>query len=177
MREYLESRRLSYKLARKAGWYASSKVDGYDRIVIPCTNSTGLPYYQARAMDSWTNVRYNSPPATRMDSIVCVFPSLPVPVGTVISEGPMDALAAAGAGFLGIGIMGNDPPDRVLDYVSHIVKPFEPVLVVPDKDALSRGAVICGFLAQEKIKTRMLELPGKDLAALSPRRRGKVLEL
>jgi len=178
MARYLEKRELSYALADANGWYPSRDVDGYDRIVIPCSNSLGITYYQARAMDRWVNIRYNSPLATREDSIVIIWPELHSDrKGTVICEGPMDALAAGNLGFIGIGIMGNTPPESVIDHIVRLVKGFfEPVIVVPDLDHLEMGAFIVGSLAGAKIKARIVLPKKKDLCEMTFQERKMLLE-
>ena len=168
MRRYLLRRKLSYSLARENGWYGSRAVDGYDRIVIPCSNSFGVPYYQARAIDDWASIRYNSPKATREDSVVLVWPrKTQQPHGTVLVEGPTDALAAAMLGFLGIGLMGNEPPEAVINFIVRIVKDsYEPVFVIPDRDHVEMGAFMTGTLSTHEIKASMRIPKSKDLAGM-----------
>lgn len=177
MKLYLNSRKLSYVVARDNGWYPSSQVDGYDRIIIPCSNSVGRPYWQARAIDDWVNIRYQSPRATRLDSIVMVWPKLNVKAkGAVVCEGPADSLAAAMCGYLGIGIMGNEPPDYVLGFIVSKVKgAYEPVCVVPDLDHIEMGAWMTGSLSAHGIKVEMRIPPKKDLAGLNVWQREKLL--
>lgn len=177
MKRYLLSRKLSYKVAKDSGWYATSKVDGYDRIVIPCTNSAGIPYYQARAIDDWTHVRYNSPPARRNDSVVLVWPKLNTLIrGTVIVEGPMDSLAAATLGYLGVGLMGNQPPEGAVEYIVSLIKgAYEPVIILPDLDHPEMGSWMLASLAIHGITTRVRLPPRKDLAALQIWEREKLL--
>jgi len=168
MSRYLEGRELSYALAFNNGWYPSRDVDGYDRIVIPCSNSLGITYYQARAMDRWVSIRYNSPLATREDSIVIVWPELlSGSKGTVICEGPMCALAACGCGYIGIGLMGNQPPDTVVDHIVRLIKGyFEPVIVVPDLDHIEMGVYMVGCLSGDNIKSRIVLPTKKDLCEM-----------
>ena len=177
MKRYLLGRKLSYNLAHENSWYASRAIDGYDRIVIPCSNSLGIPYYQARAIDKWTFVRYNSPPASRKDSIALVWPRRTVQKrGTVIVEGPLDALAAAMLGYVGVGLMGNEPPEEVVNYIVQLVKAtYEPVLIIPDLDHAEMGAFMTGSLSAHGIEVSM-RLPGKkDLAGMSIEERERLV--
>lgn len=177
VKKYLLSRKLSYTIARENGWYASREVDGYDRIVIPCSNSKGIPYWQARAIDDWTHIRYQSPRATRQDSVVLVWPRLNTPkLGSIVCEGPADALAAAMLGYVGIGLMGNVPPPEVVDYVVQFIKDsYEPAIVIPDLDHVEMGAFLTGSLAVNGIKVRTVLPPKKDLAGLKVWQREKLV--
>ena len=169
MSRYLERRELSYALANNNFWYPSRSVDGYDRIVIPCSNSLGITYYQARAMDHWVTVRYNSPLATREDSIVILWPDGNTKAkGTVICEGPMDALAACGLNYVGIGLMGNQPSEIVVAHIVRLVIGFfEPVIVVPDLDHVEMGVYIVGSLAGYGIAAKILLPKAKDLCEMT----------
>lgn len=174
MIEYLVARQLSYILAKDNGWYPSYYKYA-PRIVIPCSNSAGIAYFQARDMTGKAKLRYASPPASRQDSIVLVWPEGKAK-GAVVCEGPMDSLKAAEFGFLGVGLMGASPPEEVLDYIVSVVKgTFEPVLVIPDLDHLETGALVLGALAMEKVRGEVRVLRGaKDLAECSPK---EVLEI
>ena len=176
MSRYLEGRELSYALANNNFWYPSRDVDGYDRIVIPCSNSLGITYYQARAMDSWVSRRYDSPLATREDSIAVLWPDgTRIAKGTVICEGPMDALAACGLNYVGIGLMGNQPPDTVVRHIVRLIKRyFEPVIIVPDLDHIEMGAYMVGCLAGVGIVTKIILPTQKDLCKM-PFQERKVL--
>ena len=177
MKSYLCMRKLSYALAVLNLWYPSAQIDGYDRIVIPCSNSFGLPYYQARAIDQWAFVRYNSPPATRLDSVVLVWPDeTQSRHQACIVEGPADALAAAGCGFLGIGVMGNMPPSTVIAFITGVVKDMNgPVLVLPDADHVELGSYIMGSLAVQGVETRIVFPQEHDLAGMKPLDRWRLL--
>lgn len=177
MQTYLESRRLDYNLARVNGWYPCTWDFGHEiRIVIPCTNSRQLPYWQARAIDN-SEPRYRSPAATREDSIVLVWPR-EYANGSVIVEGPMDALAAAAMGYVGIGLMGNEPSDTVLNFVANTIKvgDFTPVYIVPDLDHLEMGtSLLQRFILNYEIGVSV-KLPGqKDLADMNLKEREKLL--
>ena len=181
MARYLEKRELNYALADENGWYPSRDVDGYDRIVIPCSNSLGITYYQARAMDNWVNIRYNSPLATREDSIVVVWPYLYGRThlqtkGTVICEGPMDALAAGDLRYVGIGLMGNTPPTSVIAHITRLTKGFfEPVIVVPDLDHVEMGVFMVGSLAGAGVAAKILLPKAKDLCDMALKERKMLL--
>lgn len=165
--QYLSDRGLDPALARVNNWYPSTSAgDAVPRIVIPCTNSAGAGYWQARAMQV-TDKRYQSPSVTRGDSVVVVWPTGD-PRAVVVVEGPMDALAAAGEGCLGVALMGNTPPARVLNFVSTLASSL-PVLVVGDSDALREASHTAGALAIRGRKTQLVMLQGaKDLAELTP---------
>lgn len=163
--EYLHNRDLNAEIARENGWYPAL-YEGAMRVVIPCTNSAAIPYFQARDMSGKATLRYASPPATRDDSIVLVWPPCS-PKGTVILEGPMDALAAAGAGYLGIGLMGNKPPREVLEQVAWYAGRFPPVLVVPDADMLGMASEVVGWLSQYGLQATMRVPLVKDLASMT----------
>lgn len=128
---YLDKRQLDPELALLNGWYPSN-----NRIVIPCINSAGFNYWQARAMDN-NPLRYDSPAIPRKDSIVFLWSSLP-PSGTVIiCEGPMDALAAAKF-YPAIAVMGGTPNEEVLDFIGKKTKELglAKVILIPDQDNL-----------------------------------------
>ena len=173
MRRYLLSRHLSFSLASVNGWFPSFYQNA-KRIIIPCSNSLGVPYFQGRAMSDDAVIRYASPPASRDDSIVLCWPKDKA-LGMLICEGPMDALAAAGVGLLGVGIMGNQPNNAVLDYVALYARGFAPVRVLPDQDALHFGASVVSGLAQRRILCRAIEPRAKDLAAMSISEREELL--
>jgi len=177
MSRYLEGRELSYALANNNFWYPSRDVDGYDRIVIPCSNSFGVTYYQARAMDRWVTIRYNSPLATREDSIVILWPEGNTRAkGTVICEGPMDALAAGGLGYVGIGLMGNQPSEPVVAHIVRLVDGFfEPVVIVPDLDHIEMGTYMVGSLAGYGIVARIVLPMKKDLCEMTFQERKALL--
>jgi hypothetical protein len=177
MQRYLTKRDLDWQLAKQNGWYPSNAVDGYDRIVIPCSNSTGLPYYQARAIDNWTTIRYNSPAATRMDSVVLVWPRHRDAIrGTLVVEGPTDALAGAMCGYLGVGLMGNEPPTNVIEYIVRMVTGVGGcVLVLPDADHFEMGPYVAGSLAAYGLSARILIPAAKDLASMPRLVREKLL--
>lgn len=175
MIHYLESRCLSAELAILNGWYPSEDY-GTPRLIIPASTATNTwPYYQARAMLE-SPIRYKSPSAPRGDALVVVYPEGKAS-GVVIVEGPMDALAAAGEGFVGVGLMGNTPGDDVLNHLESILKTFPGTcLVIPDRDALSKGAEVTAKLWTRNLKCELRPIQGaKDLAELSPSQRSLLL--
>jgi DNA primase len=169
---YLRERELDPQLAKQNGWYVARYKDT-TRIIIPCSNREGVPYFQGRAMDD-NELRYASPPVPRDDSLVIVWPDESKPtLGGVVTEGPMDALAAAGVGFVGVGLMGNCPTDAVLDHLALFARAFQPIYVIPDADAPHFGATIIGALSQHKLNITMRIAPKKDLAEMTLKARRK----
>ena len=167
MEGYLRKRGLPYKLAVSNGWYPSLDKEGVVRIVIPATSLVNSwPYYQARATDSRNRTRYLSPACPRGDALSVLYPPDEI-LGVVIVEGPMDALAAAECGYIGVGLMGNRPNDLVLTHLKSYLKNERECLVIPDSDALSEGAAICGALWKEGYECFCKPLRGyKDLAEM-----------
>lgn len=163
---YLASRGLDPGLAARNGWYVSrSAGDKEVRVVIPCTNTEGYAYWQARAVDSHADVRYQSPRYSSMDSLVQVFPGAPSTVVAVV-EGPMCALAAAEVGLVGIALMGNRPTKAVVDRVSGLCR-YRRVVLIPDADALWAWGEIAAKFAQRGVYAPVVPIPGKDLASLA----------
>lgn len=173
MEDYLLGRWLRSDIARASGWYPAHYA-GCARIIIPCTNTLGVPYFQGRDMGGKSTIRYASPPAPRDDSIVVVWP-MNARRGTVVVEGPMDALAAAGEGYLGIGLMGNMPNSDVLDHVFTYAKMYAPLLILPDKDMLEMGPLVLCPMAQRGLVGTILMSQEKDLAAMVPSQRRAIL--
>lgn len=174
MEIYLTERHLSFLAARGNGWYPAYYKSA-PRIVIPCSNTAGVPYFQARDMGGKAQLRYASPPAPRDDSIVLVWPHVMKASGTVIVEGPMDALAAAGLGFLGIAVMGNQPTYEVIEHLAGFARSFQPVIVLPDADALEFGANVLCPLAMRGISGMIRAPHKKDLAEMRPEERKEFL--
>jgi len=175
MKIYLAERQLNNRTAVENGWFLTF-FQGCPRIVIPCSNSLGVPYFQARAMSSKVKLRYASPAASRDDSIVVVWPADRAK-GSVVTEGPMDALASADLGYLGIATMGNQPNEEVLEHVASVVRSFQPVLVVPDADALEFGPLVLCALAQRGISGGIVAPHKKDIAEMSVKERKRFLWL
>lgn len=176
MHMYLKNRGLDPDLALFNGWYPSREAgDGHLRVVIPCAPASDR-FWQARAIYSDVEPRYQSPHAPRGSSIVAVFPNpAPGQVGAVC-EGPMDALAAAECGLLGLALMGNEPPDACFDYIAQTWAGMT-LLIVPDNDSIGTGAVWKMRLEARGHTTRLVLVGGgKDLAALSLARRKEILQ-
>jgi hypothetical protein len=170
---YLNSRKLDPLLARANGWYPAVYSQA-PRIVIPCSNQAGVPYFQARDVTGRAKLRYASPPASRDDSIVIVWP-ISASRGTVILEGPMCALAAAALNYVGIAVMGNQPSRDVLSHIAVMVNAFQPVQVVPDADMANLGVAVISWLGQEGIACLLRIPPKKDLAEMEPKERKSFL--
>lgn len=174
MIEYLKDRGLSYALARENGWYPTIGCDNIPRVVIPASSRVNSwPYYQARMIvnSPASAKRYISPSAPRGDALAIVFPK-GSGLGSIIVEGPMDALAAAGMGYVGVALMGNKPGEAVLDHIEEIVKVYGDCYVIPDRDAFTEGAEITAKLWTRGVRCTLKSIQGaKDLAELSPERR------
>lgn len=172
---YLQNRGLSSELALENGWYVSHKAgDGCVRVVIPCTHSNGRVYWQARAVDPGVAKRYQSPPYSAEGAFVLVWPEAK-PVGVVLVEGPMDALAAAECGFAGVAMMGNRPGNNLLLNV-RAQFPGQAMTVVPDLDAIAAGAVTVGRLAIMGVSARLvIPVGAKDLSRMTSLGRRQLL--
>lgn len=178
---YLTSRGLDSVTARGNRWYPSrSARDTQPRIVIPGTNSAGLSYWQARAMVPDPK-RYQSPMVQRGDSIIVVWPLPDETVGhvsasipLVVAEGPMDALAAASSGFIGLSVMGSRPPEEVLDFVAGYLS-RRAIIVAADTDFPADAARIMAYLAAKGRKCTLLQPTSKDLAAMPVKARDVLL--
>jgi len=185
MKQYLEGRHLSHSIALENGWYPTIDYAMCARVVIPASSlANSWNYYQARLIvEAHPSVkRYVSPAAPRGDALAVVFPLIgpnhPYPIcrGVVVVEGPMDALAAAGFGYVGIGLMGNTPNDAVLRHIEEIAKTFGTCSIIPDSDAEEQGIAIIAKLWARGIRCTLKRITGaKDLAELDPVRRSLLL--
>lgn len=174
---YLASRDLNDDLARINGWYETNCAnDDYSRIVIPCTNSAGRAYWQARYTGTLATVkRYQSPKYAAEDSIVVVWPNGKTVTKAVVVEGPMDALAAAMCNMVGVGIMGNRPNDAVIRNILAVL-PIQDFIVVPDLDSVAAGGFISGKIALPGRRvTVRLPVGAKDLSRMRQDEREKLL--
>jgi len=111
-------------------------------------------------------VRYQSPHGvSRGDAFVRVCPAS-VAKGLVIAEGPMDALAAAECGCVGIGLMGAQPPAAVISAISRYRGGMGwtiPVIIVSDEGALGAATKVWrNFPGATLVAT----YPYKDLACV-----------
>lgn len=174
MQRYLEARKLSFKIAKDNGWYPTIDYAMCPRVVIPASSLVNSwNYYQARLIvEAHPSVkRYVSPTAPRGDALAVVFPS-GTASGCIIVEGPMDALAAAGLGYVGVALMGNTPGAPVLHHIRSLVETFGNCIVLPDKDAEEQGVALTAKLWTAGVKCTLKRMTGaKDLAELSPERR------
>ena len=158
--KYLYSRELSPTLAKQNGWYLSRHAgDWNDRVVIPAQSEIkDLKFWQARYIGSDPTIkRYQSPPGPRMDALVVVYPD-GVPTYAVVVEGPLDGLAAAGEGALGIGLMGATPSVLVLDYLAKRCQGLKTV-VVADNDAMDKATMIIAELFDRDIAATLCTPP------------------
>lgn len=187
---YLVDRKLSWDIAEANGWYPSRQAnDATLRVVIPAVSAApGHVYWQARSVLP-NAIRYQSPRGPRMDALVRVLPlalSESVVVGqdtdrtiqpcAVITEGPMDALAAADLGFISYALMGMQPPSTTLDHLARKLQ-RRPCLLCFDNEAeaQAQGLQVCLALASRGIRSIVCPLPAKDLAAMTPAERRRVL--
>lgn len=174
MYRYLTDRSLPYDLAISNGWYPTLEYDNFPRVVISASSRVNAwPYYQARLIVAAPSTikRYVSPSAPRGDALVLVFPKYEA-LGSIVVEGPMDALAAAGMGYVGVGLMGNTPNSAVLDHIEEVIKIYGDCYVIPDRDAFQEGVYITAKLWVRGIRCTLKTIQGaKDLAELSPERR------
>lgn len=174
MKQYLEGRNLSHSLALDNGWYPTIDYAMCARVVIPASSLVNVwPYYQARLIvEAHPSVkRYVSPAVPRGDALAIVFPAKHA-LGVVIVEGPMDALAAADLGRVGISMMGNTPNDAILHHIEEVIKTFGNCIILPDRDAEEQGIAVIAKLWARGIRCTLKRVTGaKDLAELSPERR------
>lgn len=180
MTNYLLSRALSTILARYNQWYPSSNAgDNIPRIIIPATNTSGTPFWQARALVP-CDKRYQSPHSPREDSVIVVWPLF---TGarrdhSLVVEGPMDALAGAEFGFIGVALMGNTPPMVSLALTSRLIRGTM-CTIVPDRDSSGSLSSVLSYLAGQGVSCRLLQLPSeyKDLSDMPIELRGAFLAL
>lgn len=172
---YLRLRDLSHTLARENFWFPSDQAgDSSPRVVIPATATPPNIFWQARAMDD-NPKRYQSPAAPKGDALVIVWPMLDrTPLGTVLFEGPMDALAIAELGYVGVATMGL-PTELGLDALCKA--PGGARIVVLDSDYKQPMLKAAGMLLERGIRVRILDpYPAKDFAELDRVHRLRLLE-
>lgn len=178
MNDYLEERHLDWMLARENGWYESVEAgDSRPRVVMPAvTHVKDHVYWQARDIYGKAYLRYTSPKGPRHEALILVEPHHH-PKGVVIVEGPMDALAAAGAGYVGIALMGMTPSQATLYHLTLLVHDYFPtnVLVLLDRGEVANATKVMLFLASQGFSAKIAELDTKDLAASMPLHRRKFL--
>ena len=175
-RDYLHSRSLNADIARGFGWYPSCQAgDTEARIVIPGTSEDPAnQYWQARSVRQDAKPRYQSPHGVRRGDAYVEL-CLPMFETWVIVEGPMDALAAAQAGYGGLALLGATPPPEVLGALVHrIQRDPKPVLLVADTDRLV-CPLLLAFLGRGIHANLRLPYPYKDLAEAPPLWRRRIL--
>lgn len=165
---YLGARGLDAGLARDNGWYPTRHAkDDVPRILIPGTRTDGHIFWQARAISSSEKRRYQSPSGGRGDALILVRPENLYTVDrAALVEGPMDALAAAECGLLGISLMGNTPNKESLEHVAKLLECVSFFFVVSDSDALCESTRNMTWLRlRTKAKAQLwYPHPYKDLA-------------
>ncbi len=170
MYKYLTNRELSYQTAVINGWYPT--VSRGPRVVIPCINTDKFNYWQARALTDHP-LRYDSPPIPRKDSIVFLLPiGKALRPQVAITEGPMDALAAAE--FMpAIALMGGKPSQEVSDHIKKLTKELglSKAILIPDQDNFG---LLDSFVAQDYVVEARIPT-GKDLAEMPRWEREKLL--
>ena len=172
---YLDGRGLDAPLAIENGWYVSlSAGDEYTRIVIPATNTKSYIYWQARAVDPAVYKRYRSPKYAAGDSIIVVWPRETGRYVAIV-EGPLDALAAAEHGLVGVSVMGKQPPTEVFDHIEALF-PSQSFVVLPDGDGLGGVADILQQLAKRRRPATVVLTGHKDLAAMPREQRRRLLD-
>lgn len=193
-KEYLSSRGLDWALAEANGWYPSTDAsDGWLRIVIPAVvREKNHAYWQARAVAPTVLRRYQSPKGPRLDAIIRVNPlrlcesvlgedgfcnAPEVQPIALITEGPMDSLAGAMSGYISFAIMGLTPPTSTIDFLAKSLN-GRPSLICLDNEAEANKFAfkLCLDLASRGIRSRVVaNMPEKDLAKMSPDKRGAFL--
>lgn len=187
MRSYLEARSLDYVTAKRAGgWYAAYHRG--PRVIIPCVRSDGGIWWQGRLIDSMKLIReefqfqpkrWDGASGYRHDA-VCYIPG-EYERQTVIVEGPMDALAAAGYGFPAIALLGVDPPKIVFDFVAQLVgKSYQKgrAFIIPDNDRMAKWVGIQNELGARGVSGQLRLVSGgyKDLAEMPAHERAAFLD-
>lgn len=178
---YIRGRGLDPELAIQNGWYPSTEAgDDAPRVVIPAlARGADLNrFWQARLMTGEPYRRYESPHGCRRGDALVVTRSLygAIFLGNCITEGPMDALAAAEVGFWGIAMLGTNPPPEATEHMLYLVVGGNaPTVVVSDEGAIDVALKWWGGIPGSLILTTY---PYKDLAEM-PReeRRWKLTEL
>jgi len=166
---YLRSRNLDPSVARFNQWYPTELLG--PRIVIPCTEG----FWQARTMCDHP-MRYRSAGGSRNKAFCIVWPIHPQPTLTVIVEGPMDALAAAGEGAVGIASLGAGFGDYVIDWVFKN-REASNIIIIPDLDNSEFGYdVVCGLTNLGR-KVTLKHPQKKDLAGMTVKQRRVLLGL
>lgn len=195
--KYLTGRGLHAETARRNMWFPSKNVDGWGRVVVPCTSSQpGNLYWQARLLDPPVgpdkpeNIatigrgmprRWESPyDVSRGDAICVVWPSLGEENWNrkaALVEGPMDALACAEFGYLGVALLSAVPSEECLVLTSKILHGIM-TLAIMDTGAEDPMIFNAGWLRERGVPCRLINpYPYKDIAACPQgERRGFIAE-
>ena len=180
MRAYLHGRDLSFSTAIGHLWYPTNEVkerDPVPRIIIPAINKYQRPYWQGRAMLKH-DLRYRSAKGGRFGSIIVVWPMVHCKKEIVLCEGPMDALAAAGLGYLGIATMGALFTKYAIKFIKSVLPSDTVIIIVPDIDTPEFGVENISSLSISGRDT-VLKMPvgGNDLASMSLEAREELLKI
>lgn len=175
MAVYLKSRWLSVSRARLNGWYPSYCAgDRQPRVVIPATTTPPNIFWQARSLNE-ALPRYQSPIGNRGNAIVLVWPKVDPVKRVVIVEGPLDALAAAECGDLGLALMGSQPTEEQLLHAARFTRSRQ-VLLMPDNDQPTVLLALLPFFVNRSAGCKIiLPSPYKDLAEMPPDERERLL--
>lgn len=190
MDDYLIVRGSYPDTAHANGWYPTRSVDGWGRVVVPCSSSQPSNlYWQARLLDPpqpprssvdkrlsiQTGLgmprRWESPHGVSRGDAVCVVwpaqkphPSSPLRQA-VVAEGPMDALAAAACGYIGVGLLSATPSEECLSWTRTVLCGIM-TLTVMDLGAEDQMIFNAGWLREHGVPCRLVNpYPHKDLAA------------
>jgi hypothetical protein len=177
MQTYLKSRHLSFDIAKANGWYPAH-VRGEPRVIIRSVSNgfPGLGFWQGRSMLADSQLRYDSPKGNRSDALGLVQGETYHPVTLVVTEGPMDALAAAGIpGCDGVCTFGAKPCKVQLEHLDLLGQKYHWIVVVPDKDEPAfAGRIILGMPNNKYIGIGELHST-KDLCMLEEEQRRTVV--
>ncbi|MDR7528657.1 MAG: toprim domain-containing protein [Armatimonadota bacterium] len=167
---YLRGRGLSPELAFANGWYPYETTEALYLVIPAESPEPGNRWWQARLVRGH-GARWHSPSGCRRGVAWGVVRPVGPPVGTVLAEGAMDALAVAEVGWEGIALMGAQPPRPVLEALARA--PLRaPIVLVPDRDAVGTWGRVAMYFAGAAI---LLPSRAKDLAELPADQRRDVL--
>lgn len=193
VQDFIRSRGIDPHLAKLNAWYPSRAAgDNWLRVVIPGTSRDQTnQFWQARLAEAHPTgePRYQSPHASRGDALIVIHPDYSAlgydvsndhpPPGSVLVEGPFDALAAAELGFLGVALMGNTPSAEVLVHAVDWLRAAPPAMLVTDDDATVQGAALGhNLLAKYGLKSLLVlsPYPYKDLAEMPKQERARLFK-
>lgn len=161
---------LSRSDMRRLGLGLATDLGGGPRLVVPFCDERGIARgFQARALDAEASVRWLGPKSPEGASWAKVgfFPGASGFDEVVITEGPSDALTAAGAGFDAIGVRGAGLAANaaVVEQLVAMIGAREAV-IAGDGDVAGRRftSTLAEVLALRDIPVRILRLhDGRDL--------------